>query len=673
MQKQDNRNMLLAIVLSGAVLLGWNYFYGVPKVEKQLQQAQTSAPAATQPGAPGAAPPSATATPGTPGIAGAPGAGPTLQATLTREAAIASGPRIQVETSRIFGSIALTGARIDDVSLKNYRETVDPRSANIVLLSPANAPNPYYADFGWVSATGLPTPTATTIWTAGASKLTPDRPVTLSWDNGQGLVFRRIISVDDNAMFSVRDEVENKGQGAATLFPYGLVARHAKPVTLGFYVLHEGLIGVLGEQGLQEYTYDAVDKEPLLAGTTRGKSFKDTSGGFVGITDKYWATAIVPDQTRKFEGRLTSMQPAIGPRIYQADMLGEAQTLAPGTAGTATTRFFAGAKEVAAIDGYQTRYNILRFDRLIDWGWFYFITKPMFLAMDWIFHIVGNFGVAILLITVVIKLLFLPLANKSYTSMAKMKSAQPEMLAIRERYADDKMKQQQAMMELYKKEKINPLAGCWPVLIQIPVFFALYKVLFVTIEMRHAPFFGWIKDLAAPDPTSIFNLFGLLPFNPGAVPVFGTLLMLGVWPILMGITMFVQMKMNPDPPDPIQKQIFTWMPLVFMFMLASFPAGLVIYWTWNNLLSVLQQGYIMKKNNTKIELFDNIKSLFVKPAANANIATAATSSAKAATAKPSPEASTAADVTTDDVAVATPSAPAVATKTGSTKVRRKRK
>ncbi len=615
MQKDDNRNMLLAIVLSGVVLLGWNYFYGVPQVEKQRQQAQTSAPATAQSGAP--------AVPGTPALPGAtpnaPVTAPAVATTETREAALARGPRVNVDTPRIFGSISLTGGRIDDVSLKAYRETVDPKSPNIVLLQPTNAPNPYYADFGWVSAAGITTPNAATVWSASATSLTPDKPVTLSWDNGQGMLFRRIISVDQNAMFTVRDEVENKSAATASLLPYGLVARHGRPVTLGFYVLHEGLIGVMGEQGLNEYTYDAIDKEPLLSGTTRGRSWKDNIGGFVGITDKYWAAAIIPDQNRKFEGRLTSVatNATVGPaRIYQADMLGEAQNIAPGATGVSTTQFFAGAKEVAAIDGYQERYGIKRFDRLIDWGWFYFITKPMFLTMDWIYHRIGNFGVAILIVTVLLKLLFLPLANKSYASMAKMKSAQPEMLAIRERYPDDKMKQQQAMMELYKKEKINPLAGCWPVLIQIPVFFALYKVLFVTIEMRHAPFFGWIRDLAAPDPTSIFNLFGLLPFD---VPHF---LLIGVWPIIMGITMFVQMKMNPEPPDPVQKMIFSYMPLFFIFLLASFPAGLVIYWSWNNLLSVIQQGYIMKKHGTKIELWDNIKGLFVKAPTPA-VATAA--------------------------------------------------
>jgi YidC/Oxa1 family membrane protein insertase len=275
-----------------------------------------------------------------------------------------------------------------------------------------------------------------------------------------------------------------------------------------------------------------------------------------------------------------------------------------------TQHLFAGAKEVATVDGYHSALNIKNFDLLIDWGWFYFITKPMFKVLDFFYRLFGNFGVAILLVTVVLKLVFFPLANKSYASMAKMKAVQPEMVSIRERYADDKMKQQQALMELYRKEKINPVAGCWPVLIQIPVFFALYKVLFVTIEMRHAPFFGWIRDLAAPDPTSIFNLFGILPYNPGAVPVLGPFLMLGVWPLLMGITMWLQMKMNPEPPDPVQKQVFAWMPVIFTFMLGSFPAGLVIYWAWNNLLSVTQQAFIMKRNGVKIELWDNLRSTF---------------------------------------------------------------
>ncbi|WP_332685504.1 membrane protein insertase YidC [Bosea sp. (in: a-proteobacteria)] len=609
--KEENRNLLLAITLSVVVLLGWQFFYGVPQMEKQKQVAQQNQQTQSQqPPAPGALP-----VPGAPPASGTapaqPGAAPAAAALETRDQALAAGPRIRIDTPKIAGSLSLTGARIDDVSLKAYHETVDPKSPTIVLLSPAGGPNAYYSDFGWVAAPGtnVALPNAKTVWTADNQVLTPEKPVTLSWDNGQGLLFRRQISVDANAMFSIRDEVENTGGAPVTLFPYGQVVRVGKPTTLGFYVLHEGMIGSLGEQGLQEYTYDAVDKEPALSPTTHGKSWKDAVGGFVGITDKYWAAAVIPDQTRKYEGRYSSVQTG-AQRTYQADFLGEALTVAPGAKAVADSRLFAGAKEVAAIDGYEKNEGIKRFELMIDWGWFYFITKPMFYLMDWVYKHVGNFGIAILVVTVLLKALFFPLANKSYASMAKMKAVQPEMMAIRERYADDKMKQQQALMELYKTQKINPLAGCWPVLVQIPVFFALYKILFVTIEMRHAPFFGWIRDLAAPDPTNLFNLFGLLPFTP---PAF---LHLGIWPILMGVTMFVQMKMNPEPPDPVQKMMFTWMPVFFTFLLGSFPAGLVIYWTWNNLLSILQQGYIMRKHGVKIELWDNLKGMFgKKPAA----------------------------------------------------------
>lgn len=607
MMKEDNRNLLLAIVMSVVVLLGWQFFYGVPQMEKQKQIAQQNQQTQTQ-SAPGAS--GSTPAPGQPAGSAAPGAA-AAQAVGTREQALAASPRIRIDTPKISGSLSLTGARIDDVSLKAYRETVDPKSPNIILLSPAGGPNAYYSDFGWVAAPGsnVVLPNATTVWSADSQVLTPAKPVTLSWDNGQGLVFRRVISVDDNAMFTIRDEVENKGGNAVTLFPYGQVVRQGKPTTLGYYVLHEGLVGNLGEQGLQEYTYDKIDKEPALSAGTTGKAWKDAVGGFVGITDKYWAAAVIPDQQRKYEGRYSSVQTGTG-HTYQADFLGESIAVAPGATVTSNARLFAGAKEVAAVDGYEKNLGIKRFELLIDWGWFYFITKPLFFVLDWNYKHIGNFGVAILIVTVLLKALFFPLANKSYASMAKMKALQPEMTAIRERYADDKMKQQQALMELYKTQKINPVAGCWPVLLQIPVFFALYKILFITIEMRHAPFFGWIHDLAAPDPTNLFNLFGLLPFTP---PAF---LHLGAWPIIMGITMFIQMKMNPEPPDPVQKMMFTWMPVFFTFLLGSFPAGLVIYWSWNNLLSVLQQGYIMRKNGVKIELFDNLKGMFgKKPAA----------------------------------------------------------
>ncbi len=624
MMKEDNRNLLLAITLSVVVLLGWQYFYGVPQAEKQRQiaqqnqqtQVQTVPPGANSVPAPGQP---VVTTPGQPATT-VPAAVPATPAVETRAAALARSPRVAIDTAKISGSIALVGARIDDVALKAYRETVDPGSPNIILLSPPGGPNAYYADFGWVAAPGttVPLPNATTLWSADAQTLRAGRPLTLSWDNGQGLLFRRIVTLDDNAMFSFRDEVENKSAGPVTLFPYGQVVRHGKPATLGFFVLHEGLIGNLGEAGLQEYGYDAVDKEPQLAPGTNGRVWKDTVGGFVGITDKYWAAAVIPDQERKYDGRYSSVQTGAA-RTYQADFLGEAVTVAPGTNATSQARLFAGAKEVSAIDGYEKDLGIKRFELLIDWGWFYFITKPLFYVMDWVFRFSGNFGVAILVVTVLLKLLFFPLASKSYASMAKMKAVQPEMLALRERYADDKMKQQQALMELYKTQKINPLAGCWPVLIQIPVFFALYKIIFITIEMRHAPFFGWIRDLAAPDQTSIFNLFGLLPF---AVPAF---LLIGVWPIIMGLTMFVQMKMNPEPPDPVQKMMFTWMPVFFTFLLGTFPAGLVIYWAWNNFLSILQQGYIMRKHGVKIELFDNIKSMFGKKPATATAGAAAAS------------------------------------------------
>jgi YidC/Oxa1 family membrane protein insertase len=518
---------------------------------------------------------------------------------------------VAIDTPAIAGSINLRGGRIDDVALKNYRETVDPKSPIIVLLSPTGTQNPYYAEFGWIGAQAGSLPNQNTVWTADKTSLTPGSPVTLTWQNEQGLVFRRTIAVDDKFMFTVKDAVENRGSAPVTLQSYSLVSRHGKPVTLGYYVLHEGMIGVLGDEGLQELTYANLDKkEPISGGSTVGQIWNSVTGGFLGITDKYWAAAVIPDQTQPFQGSFTSQQGQTADRTYQATVAGASQTLQPGATTEVTQRLFAGAKEVATVDSYHETYGIKNFDLLIDWGWFYFITKPLFKVLDFFFHLFGNFGIAILLVTVLLKILFFPLANKSYRSMAKMKAVQPEMASIRERYGDDKMKQQQALMELYRKEKINPVAGCWPVLIQIPVFFALYKVLFVTIEMRHAPFFGWIRDLAAPDPTSIFNLFGLLPYNPGAVPVIGHFLMLGVWPILMGITMWLQMKMNPEPPDPVQKQVFSWMPVIFTFMLGSFPAGLVIYWAWNNLLSVTQQAFIMKRNGVKIELFDNLRKTF---------------------------------------------------------------
>ncbi|MGL5139595.1 MAG: membrane protein insertase YidC [Beijerinckiaceae bacterium] len=590
----DNKNLFIAIALSVLVIVAWQYFYAQPQLERQKQEriAQQSQPSAT---------PQASGTPAAPAI---PGSAPVPSAVgvtaLTREAAlVAGGARIVVETPSLSGSIALKGGRIDDLSLNKYRETIDRGSPNIVLLSPANAPKPYYAEFGWVAAQGsnAPVPTAETEWTASAQKLTPETPVTLSWNNDQGLTFKRQISVDQNYLFTVADTVDNAGSQPVTLLPYGYVRRHGTPEVAGFFILHEGMIGVQSGK-LEETTYADLAKAKV-------REFKASAGGFMGITDKYWATAIMPDQKLNVDGRFVS-NAINGQPTYQADVSLPSQTIAPGASTTVMASLFAGAKETHVIDGYAEKLGVKNFDLLIDWGWFYFITKPMFRLLDAVNKLVSNFGVSILIVTVLIKLLFFPLANKSYASMARMKAVQPAMVEIQERYKEDKMKQQQALMELYKKEKINPLAGCWPVLIQIPVFFSLYKVLFVTIEMRQAPFFGWIKDLAAQDPTSIFNLFGLLPFS---VPAF---LLIGVWPIIMGITMWLQMKMNPEPTDPVQKAVFSYMPLIFTFMLASFPAGLVIYWAWNNILSVSQQYYIMKKQGVKVELWDNIYKMFKK-------------------------------------------------------------
>ncbi len=614
----EHKNTIIAVVLSLIVVIGWQYFIGYPQMErqrhealiKQQEQAQQQPPA-TQ-----------SRTAGAPAVPAAPGAAPPVpQASasppaLTREAVIASSPRVAIDTPRLSGSIDLKGARLDNLALVQYRETVDPNSPPIVLFSPSGAPDAYYAEFGFVPASGTTAtmPGPDTVWTQdGTGALTVDHPVVLAYDNGEGLIFRRTIAVDDHYLFTIKDEVQNKGAKAVTLFPYALISRHGTPHTLGYYILHEGLIGVMGDRGLQEETYKKIADK-------KSESW-DVTDAWLGFTDKYWAAALLPDIDAKVHARFSAGE-AGGQKTYQADYLLDPQTIAPGTTGTTAARLFAGAKEVSVVGinfpfavagGYNEALHLNHFDLLIDWGWFYFITKPMFLGIDFFFHLVGNFGIAILIVTVLVKLLFFPLANRSYVSMAKMKAVQPELTMIRQRYADDKVKQQQAMMEMYKKEKINPLAGCLPIAIQIPVFFSLYKVLFITIEMRHAPFYGWIHDLSAADPTNIFTLFGLIPFDPTVLPLVGGFLHLGLWPAIMGVTMWVQMKLNPRPPDPTQQMIFNWMPIIFTFMLAKFPAGLVIYWAWNNTLSVIQQSTIMHRNGAKIELWDNLKRTFVKP------------------------------------------------------------
>ena len=609
----DNKNTILAIVLSALVLLGWQYFFAAPQEKARQEQLQLQAQQQKQnvPTPDQSKPAQPQAQSQVPGQANA----PSSAAPVDRRAALANSPRVPIVTDTLQGTIALKGGRIDDLALVKFRETTDPKSPPIVLLSPSGTGDPFYAEFGWTGAAGanVKLPTSETVWKqVGSGGLGVGHPVTLTYDNGEGLEFRRTIAVDDKYLFTIKDDVSNKGESPVTLFPYALISRHGIPPTAGYYVLHEGLIGVLGESGLQEFTYKNIEDKKSVTW--------DVTNGWLGITDKYWAATLLPDTSARLKARFsTSMLGTV--RTFQTDYLLDAQTIGPGATGSANARLFAGAKEVSnvginfplvGIGGYNKALGLNHFDLLIDWGWFYFITKPMFLVMDFFFRLLGNFGLAILMVTVLVKIVFFPLANKSYASMAKMKAVQPQMMALRERFADDKAKQQQELMVLYKREKINPLAGCLPIVIQIPVFFSLYKVLFVTIEMRHAPFFGWIHDLSAQDPTNIFNLFGLIPVDPTILPLIGPFLHMGIWPIIMGITMWAQMKLNPAPPDPTQAMIFNWMPLMFTFMLANFPAGLVIYWAWNNLLSVVQQSVIMRKHGAKIELFDNIKTMFVK-------------------------------------------------------------
>ena len=594
---EKNRNYLIAIALSVVIVLAWQFLYMNPRMEAQqraLEAQQALQGESAQPVTPES--PGATVSGSLPGASQA-------QGTQNREQAVAASPRVAIDTPALSGSINLVGARFDDLKLRDYHETVDDKSPIITLFSPANTADGYFTELGFVQSDDSGSvPGPSTQWTlASGDKLTVDTPVVLTFTNEKGVVFTRTISVDEHYLLNVTDKIENPTAEAISLAPYGRVTRYNKPATPSVYVIHEGFIGVLGENGLIEESYDDVDEEAVANAKA--------TGGWLGITDKYWAATLVPPQSLPYESRFSHFKD--GQPRYQADFRSDALTVAPGETVEVTNLIFAGAKEVPLVDQYEEQYSIPRFELLIDWGWFYFITKPMFHLMDFFFRYFGNFGVAILLTTIVVKAIFFPLASKQYASMANMKRVQPKMEELKAKHGDDRMAMQQAMMQLYKEEKINPIAGCWPILLQIPVFFALYKVIYVTIEMRHAPFFGWIQDLSAPDPTSLFNLFGLLPFG---VPGF---LLIGVWPLIMGITMWLQMRMNPTPPDPTQAMIFNWMPLVFTFMLATFPAGLVIYWAWNNTLSIMQQALIMKRHGAKIELFDNIKSLFRrKPAPN---------------------------------------------------------
>ena len=586
----DQKNLILAIAVSLAILLGWQFFFESPRREARLAEEQRQAELApqTNPGAQTVTRP----------------AGSSLSAAVSgdgasgdvkpRVEALASTRRIPLDSPSLTGSINLENGRIDDIVLRNYRASVDPASDNITFLSPTGSLDPYFAEFGWNGTEGT-FGAGGTDWQTTSRVLTPNTPLVLTAQTEQGLTLKRTYSIDDRFMFTVVDRVENNGDAAVTLSAFARLARFNTPDTLGFFILHEGPIGVL-DGTLKEIKYSKLedDEEPRTFGTT---------GGWLGITDKYWLAALIPDQAVPVNASFSYRRTARGGDSYQTDFLEqEVHTVAPGASIEVTSRLFAGAKVFETLTNYRDTENVPRLEMAIDFGWFFFITKPLLQVLIVFAEqlsnigIKANFGVAILLVTVILKLFFFPLANKSYKSMARMKALQPKMTELKEKYGEDKQRMQKELMGLYKREKVNPVAGCLPMVLQIPVFFALYKVLFTSIEMRQSPFYGWVVDLSERDPTNIFQLFGLIPWDVPTFLAAGTsIVAIGAWPLFMGISMFLQMKLNPAPADPIQARMFMLMPVVFMFFLANFPVGLVIYWTWNNLLSITQQYIIMRR------------------------------------------------------------------------------
>ncbi|WP_428676637.1 membrane protein insertase YidC [Reyranella sp.] len=576
----DQKNFIVAIVLSVLIIVGWQVVFPPSKQATNTAQQQ----AATQSGAP-AAP---AGQPGTPGTQPGPGAAPTQQPVVSRGEAVALTPRVTFTTAELTGSISLKGARIDDVQLVKYRETIDPKSPPVPVLSPIGSEHPYYAEFGWSSSDpALKVPGPETVWTAEAPTVAPGKPVKLTWDNGEGLVFGLTVSIDEFFMFDVKQSVDNKTDKPATLFPWSLIVRYGEPKFEGMYILHEGPYGVFNDT-LKEFSYSDFkgNKQQKIA----------TTGGWVGITDKYWMSVLVPDQKSKVD--VSIKQTGAGADVkYQVDYVASGVTVAPGASATTDAKLFAGAKIVRVISDYESKYGIQKFDLTIDWGWFWFFTKPLFWLLEWLYVHLGNFGLSILVLTVIVKAVFFPLANKSYAAMSKMKRLQPEMEKLKERYGEDRQRMNQELMQLYRREKVNPAAGCLPIVVQIPVFFALYKVLYTTIEMRHQPFYGWIKDLSAPDPLTILTGFGMVPWD---VPSFLHFFNIGIWPMIMGVTMYLQQKLNPQPTDPVQARVFQFLPILFTFMLAPFAAGLVIYWAWSNTLSIAQQYMIMRRHGAPI-------------------------------------------------------------------------
>lgn len=624
MEENNNKNLLLATALSFLVILVWFILFPPPE------------PAPVQPTAPAETVAVAPQAPGAPAAPGAAGAEPP----------VAAAPRVAIDTPELAGSIALSGGRIDDLSLKSYRQTVDPASPIVRLFRPVGEEAAYYALYGWVPAGALgfeDVPGAATPWTAPENaRLTPETPVTLTWDNGKGLTFTRKIAVDDKFMFTVTDSVANAGAAPVSLQPYGVIARHGLPADLqNIFVVHEGAVsrvdGRLCENKYNRSTWfgcDTIAKMPVLpAEGGNAEVVEATTDGWIGFTDHYWMSTLIPEQGKPWTA-VTKHVPSAD--IYQTEMRQPLVSVAPGATATVSSRLFAGAKEWETIRTYQREQAIPGFIDSIDWGWFFFLTKPIFFLLHVLHGFIGNMGFAIIGLTFVLKFLVLPLAYKSYVSMARMKELQPEMEALKERAGEDKQKLQREMMQLYKDKKVNPAAGCLPILIQIPIFFSLYKVIFVTIELRHAPFIGWLNDLSAPDPSSLFNFFGLLPWD---APPLGSLLHLffiGLLPILLGITMWLQQKLNPQPADPAQAAIFAWMPWIFMFMLGSFASGLVVYWITNNIITFTQQYLIMRSHGHTPDIFGNIRSSFRRapPAASPTKGAAANSPAKPAAKTP---------------------------------------
>jgi YidC/Oxa1 family membrane protein insertase len=561
----DQNNLIMAIALSALVLLTWQYFVYASRHQRPASPERAAGSLAF----------SGIAMPYTP--------------PFERAQLLVGSPRVAIDARSLSGSVALMGGTIDDVSLRAYRETLAGGSPPIRLLSPATSRQPFYAEFGWADATAdsdLDLPSAQTLWRqTDIGPLGPGHPVRLEWTNRHGLIFGRTISVDDRYLFTIRDEVTNNGVDPVRLAPFARVVRHGTPPTSGNYLVHEGAIGVLGESGLQEVAYKSLADGLRL--------MFSVSGGWLGFTDKYWAATVLPGSALHGQAAFSATQERSAP-TYRAEYVLDARTVAPGGTSVATTHLFVGAKEVATIDNYQKALHLDRFELLVDWGVFRVITRPMFALLDYLYRLVGNFGVAILIVTLLLRIAFFPFSSRSYASMARMRALAPQVQALRQQYVDDPARQRQALRELYRAEKVSPLAGCLPALVQAPVFFALYKVLVITIEMRHAPFFGWIADLSAPDPTTVFNLFGLVSYDPGTLPVIGEFLMVGAWPLLMGLTMWASTKVNPPSPNPTQRRVMALMPVVFTITMAHFPAGLVIFWACNNTLTVVQQVLVTR-------------------------------------------------------------------------------